>query len=260
MKSKKRIIAILLGLSCFLFTGCGDKLYSLTDKEEKMIVSYSTAVVAKYNKKQRQGNIKLVDDSKSSTSSSESSSDSKNSSDGTSSTDKSSTSTSDAGNPTDKTSTSDNTTTTDTSAQTTSSIQDALGIDGMNFEMEPTEVVNAYKVNNYSAVTPASGNSLVVVKVKGTNTTSNDISINFLEKGYAYKFVLNGTETSNNMSQEGSTTAWVLNELSTYNGVVPAGKSQEFILLFQFNSEKAANLTDQRLEITKDGKAINVSI
>ena len=43
-------------------------------------------------------------------------------------------------------------------------------------------------------------------------------------------------------------------------GVVPAGKSQEFILLFQFNSEKAANLTDQRLEITKDGKAINVSI
>lgn len=259
MKSRKRIIAILLGLSCFLFTGCGDKLYSLTDKEEKMIVSYSSAVIAKYNKKQGQGNIKLVEDT-SSTSSSESSKDSKSSSDDASSTDKTSTSTSDSSSSTDKTSTSDTTTTTDTSAQTTLSIQDALGIDGMSFEMEQTEVVSAYKVNNYSAVTPSTGNSLVVVKVKGTNTTSNDISINFLEKGYTYKFILNGTETSNNMSQDGSTSAWVLNELSTYNGVVPAGKSQEFILLFQFNSEKAANLTDQRLEMTKDGKVINVSI
>jgi hypothetical protein len=260
MKQKKRIISILLGLSCFLFTGCGDKLYSMTDKEQQQIISYSAAVVAKYNKDQDQGCIKQIDDQ---TSTDSSSSDSSNSDDSSSDTN-SSADNSDNSNSSDSTDTSTDSSKTASSSSTTAatnaSIQDALGIAGMTFEMEPTEVVNAYKLNDYSAITPSSGNSLVVVRVKGTNTTSNDISMNFLEKGYTYKFVLNGTETSDNMSQDGSTTAWLLNELSTYNGVVPAGESQEFVLLFQFNSEQASNLTDQRLEMTKDGQVINVSM
>jgi hypothetical protein len=207
-------------------TGCGDKLEKLSKEQEDAIVAYSTACVGRYNKNQNKGFIRYAEEKKTETKTDK----------------KEEKSEENASKP-------DNVT-----KETGTSLNDALKVEGMNFTSEGTQVTEKYTYGDYVSLRPNSGKSYLVYKVKGTNTSQNEVNIDFLSKGYKFNFTINGTEVASN------DTTILLNDLSTYQATVKPGEEVELVLLFQFPSSKVANMTSQSMEMVDGDQTIKIGL
>jgi hypothetical protein len=215
-------------------TGCGDKLEKLSKEQEDAIVAYSTACVGRYNKNQNKGFIRYAEEKKTETKTDKKEEKSENKSeqkDGQ-----------EQNNP-------DNAT-----KEAGTSLNDALKVEGMNFTSEGTQVTEKYTYGDYVSLRPNSGKSYLVYKVKGTNTSQNEVNIDFLSKGYKFNFTINGTEVASN------DTTILLNDLSTYQATVKPGEEVELVLLFQFPSSKVANMTSQSMEMVDGDQTIKIGL
>lgn len=234
MNKRKIIVLFFLCIFTFSMTGCGDKLEKLSKEQEDAIVAYSTACVGRYNKNQNKGFIRYAEEKKTETKTDKKEEKSENKSeqkDGQ-----------EQNNP-------DNAT-----KETGTSLNDALKVEGMNFTSEGTQVTEKYTYGDYVSLRPNSGKSYLVYKVKGTNTSQNEVNIDFLSKGYKFNFTINGTEVASN------DTTILLNDLSTYQATVKPGEEVELVLLFQFPSSKVANMTSQSMEMVDGDQTIKIGL
>ncbi len=240
MNKRKIIVLFFLCIFTFSMTGCGDKLEKLSKEQEEAIIAYSTACVGRYNKNQNKGFIRYAE---------EKTADKTETKEETSEKDASKSEKDSEQKDGQKQNNPDNAT-----KETGTSLNDALKVEGMNFTSEGTQVTEKYTYGDYVSLRPNSGKSYLVYKVKGTNTSQNEINVDFLSKGYKFNFTINGTEVASN------DTTILLNDLSTYQATVKPGEEVELVLLFQFPSSKVANMTSQSMEMVDGGQTIKIGL
>lgn len=236
ISSKMKIMALTLA-AAFTFTGCGEALYELTPEEESAVVSYASHVVAKYNLFQRDGEVFVsqevldgVDEEETEQPSDtqQEMTDTQQEAEDTQQSDEQGASQNAAGE------------------ENAVSIKEALGLEGIAAQYGGSSLCEVYEKSDSFAVDAEPGRQLLVLSVKLTNETGEDIQLDILKKKPAFDAVVNG--------EKGVRAQMTIlpNDLATYQGGISSGESVESVLIFQIPKE-IESVSDLELGITIDG-------
>ncbi|SFN97001.1 hypothetical protein SAMN05216351_102134 [Pseudobutyrivibrio sp. JW11] len=245
---------LLISVMCFslLFTACGEPLYTMTEEEEAVITAYASKTVSKFNKNQTTGiaNARVkageLDD--------EYEPDEAESEETEEVIDEENTEVEydpETGEPivTDET---EEGTDEEGSEDAGYSMTDAIEIPGVEFTCSEFDVTSDYKTNNF-VLQQVSGKKYIVLSIEAKNTS--DSSVNFSNyTGRTYNLSLNGgTKASTQYTP-------LSNDLANYDGILAAGESKSFILVFLFSDSSVENISSLELFITSDGTTRGTTI
>ena len=244
MKIKR--LFLLISLMCFslLFTGCGEALYTMTAEEEAVITLYASKTVSKFNKNQMTGiaNARVrdgeLDDDYEADETEEAVEETEENTEIEYDPETGEPIVSEDEEITDET-------TEDSSAEDTGySLTDAIEIDGVEFTCSEFDVAADYKTNNF-VLSQVSGKKYVVLSIKAENTS--DSSVDFSNyTGRTYSLSLNGgTKASTQYTP-------LSNDLANYDGILAAGETKSFILVFLFSDSSVENITSLELFVTSE--------
>lgn len=247
---KKRLLAILLIMSMMLLlTGCGDELYEMTPEERKVIVDYSAHIVAKYNVRQPEGYTYVYEPKPT-----EEEDFSEFDTDATSGSAIDDTDTTSGGaiDEPDATSGSaiedDGADTTpvggDTSNGERSSLTEALGLGTLK-----AVFTGAQYCLKYDTFVPEYGCGLCVVNVTIENPTDHDIKLDMLSRLPKFKARINDS-----VNLKSSLTI-LLDDLSTFQGEIPAKGSKDTVIIFQFKDNSIMSIDKLTMSIEVDGNS-----
>lgn len=256
MKIKR--LFLLISILCFslTFTACGESLYTMSDEEEAIIVAYASKAVSKFNKNQTIGiaNARVKPG--------ELDEDYEATSEGTTDNQEEEATEPEidpvTGEPiiTDFDETEGlEETVEDGSTDSTSqglSFTKAMDIEGVEFTCLEFDVSTEYKTNNF-ALTSVSGKQYVVLSIEAENTTDKSIDFSQFSKK-TYSLSLNGGEKTNNQYTPLS------NDLANYNGILAAGDTKSFVLVFLFSNSSVENISSLELFVTSDGTTRGTTI
>ncbi len=227
----------LLFSALVLTTGCGDKAIQLTDEEEGLIVDYAAHVVSKFNTRQPDGLV-YVDTSQEEEESEtpEEPQQEENS----------------QNIPADSTAGQMDGLDTEEAQPEQTTLTQALGIEGVDAVVSATELMPSYKEGDYYALDAEAGKTFLVVHVTLNNNTAADISCDLLSGNPQFQAEVNGA------GAVPAEMTVLLNDLSTYQGTLPAGSSTDTVLLFQVPADvtQADSLT---LDLTWKGNTYRIS-
>ncbi len=240
---KHRIVTCLLVLSMsLLFTGCGPTMVELTDEQQRDIALYSAKVVSKFNINLDKGIVALPAEEESSiptttepTQQDDSDSKSSESSDST------------------QTSETDPTTEDPAEVVVSKTLTEALDIKNVSFLYRDAKVSSSYGSGDVYDLSPDKGNELLVVRFKVVNNGSTDTKINMIKKGVSFT-VSYGTKTAP------SDATLLLNDLTTYEGTIKAGKSKNMVVLFQFPKGTVTDPSKIVLQETMNGTTYQIDL
>lgn len=245
---------LLISVMCFslLFTACGEPLYTMTEEEEAVITAYASKTVSKFNKNQTTGiaNARVkpgeLDD--------EYEPDEAESEETEEVIDEENTEVEydpETGEPivTDET---QEDASEEGSDDAGFSMTDAIEIPGVEFTCSEFDVTSDYKTNNF-VLSQVSGKKYVVLSIEAKNTS--DSSVDFSNyTGRTYNLSLNGgTKASTQYTP-------LSNDLANYDGILAAGDSKSFILVFLFSDSSVENISSLELFITSDGTTRGTTI
>jgi len=249
---------LLISVMCFslLFTACGEPLYTMTEEEEAVITAYASKTVSKFNKNQTTGiaNARVkageLDD--------EYEPDEADSEGTEEVIDEENTEVEydpETGEPIVTDETQDETseeTSEENSDDAGYSMTDAIQIPGVEFTCSEFDVTSDYKTNNF-VLSQVSGKKYVVLSIEAKNTS--DSSVDFSNyTGRTYNLSLNGgTKASTQYTP-------LSNDLANYDGILAAGDSKSFILVFLFSDSSVENISSLELFITSDGTTRGTTI
>ncbi|SOB91758.1 hypothetical protein [Pseudobutyrivibrio ruminis] len=245
---------LLISVMCFslLFTACGEPLYTMTEEEEAVITAYASKTVSKFNKNQTTGiaNARVkpgeLDD--------EYAPDETDSEETEEAIDEENTEVEydpETGEPivTDET---EEGTAEEGSEDAGYSMTDAIEIPGVEFTCAEFDVAADYKTNNF-VLSQVSGKKYVVLSIEAKNTS--DSSVDFSKyTGRTYNLSLNGG------AKESTQYTPLSNDLANYDGILAAGESKSFILVFLFSDSSVENISSLELFITSDGTTRGTTI
>ncbi|MCR5303610.1 MAG: hypothetical protein K6E33_03535 [Lachnospiraceae bacterium] len=111
-------------------------------------------------------------------------------------------------------------------------IQDFYGISGFTFNYESTEIADSYlpegdEVNMGFLVTADAGRKLAILHFSVTNTGAEDAELDMTSYGPIFRVSLNGGGSHPVLE------TLLINDLSSYKGMVIAGGTQELVLISQ---------------------------
>lgn len=252
MKIKRFLL--LISVMCFslFFTACGEPLYTMTEEEEAVITAYASKTVSKFNKNQTTGianaRVKegeLDDEYEPNEADSEGTEEVIGEENTEVEYDP------ETGEPivTDET---QDETSEETSDDAGYSMTDAIEIPGVEFTCSEFDVTSDYKTNNF-VLSQVSGKKYVVLSIEAKNTS--DSSVDFSNyTGRTYNLSLNGgAKTSTQYTP-------LSNDLANYDGILAAGDSKSFILVFLFSDSSVENISSLELFITSDGTTRGTTI
>ena len=98
------------------------------------------------------------------------------------------------------------------------------------------------------------GYKLLIYKFNVVNTAGQDVTLNMMEPAASYRGIINDSVKVNVQ-----VTA-LLNAFNTYNGIIPAGSTQELVLISQINENDAKNISSVKLNITYNDRQGTVVI
>jgi hypothetical protein len=240
MKNRFRLLATVSAVS-LLLGGCGTPLYTLTDDEENLIVSYAAHALAECNVYQEDGmtNAQLPEEEE--TQEQQVASSESTDTSGQESSEASSSAT------TESTGVNQN--------EETFSLAAAIGQDsGLSVSYKGYQVQDSYQEVNYYAVDPDVGKRLVVMKFKIKNPTDQDIELDTVSLDNTFYASFDGEDSIK------ETVSFGAQSLSFYDGVIKAGKSKNAVLLFQLPEEDADQFTTVDLMVQLDGTVHPVQI
>lgn len=136
-------------------------------------------------------------------------------------------------------------------------MNDIFGLAGLDIQAAGCEVLDSYPSDGQNlgmSMVAVKGCKLLVTKFHIVNTAGNDVSVNFMDSGATYKGVVN-----DNVKMNAQVTA-LLDAFNTYEGIIPAGGSQDLVLVFQINENDANSITSVKLNITYNDKQGTVVI
>ena len=236
MKGFIRKGGILLVFICIFLTGCGEKLITLSEEEAAVIVNVSSSFVAKANKKQESGLTHIPLDT-------EEAEEVEEETQKTDTTEKNE----------EKTQDSSNTTDTQEVSTATVSLSEAIGLSGIEAKYNGQETAQNYVQSSFSLEANV-GKTFLVLKVGLTNTTSEAISCNMIEKMNKYFVTLNGgTKVESNVTL-------MLNDLSTFVETVEPGATAETVLIFEMDESAVEDVQSIQLTVNKNGTDHNVNL
>lgn len=246
----KRFILLISVLSFSLFaSGCGQSLMVMSDSEEEVIALYAAKMVAKFNKNQTTGicNVRVkegeLDEAYGLAPEDETVAGDDNTADESLNYDPE---TGELISPElDE----------ETQVDEGYSFTDAIAIEGVEFECSSFNVCSEFKASSSFILTEVKGKSYLVLYIDGTNTTDNDIDFSNLSEK-TFNLSLNSDSSSKSASQSTP----LNNDLSSYDGVLAAGETKSFVLVFQFSNSSVENITSLNLEVTSDGNTRGTSI
>lgn len=246
MKSSRIKITALMLTAAFALTGCGEALYELTPEEEDAVVSYASHVIAKFNTYQKDGEIYVSqevlngEDKEEETQPPDTQQTMPEEEETEENTQSGGEDAQQSGQ--------------DTSGQeNTVSIKEALGLDGISTQYGGSSLCEVYDQSDSFAVDAEPGKQLLVLSVKLTNETAGEVSLDILQKKPSFEAVVNG---ENRVSAQMTI---LPNDLSTYQGSIPAGESTDTVLIFQI-PEEIESVSDVELEITLDGSRYTANL
>ena len=227
---------LLISVMCFslLFTACGEPLYTMTEEEEAVITAYASKTVSKFNKNQTTGiaNDRVkpgeLDDEyapeETGTEETEEVIDEENTEveydpeTGEPIVTEEASEETEAG-----------------SGETGYSMTDAIEIPGVEFTCSEFDVTSDYKTNNF-VLSQVSGKKYVVLSIDAKNTSDSSVDFsNYI--GRTYNLSLNGGAKASTQYTPLS------NDLANYDGILAAGESKSFILVFLFSDSSVENIS-----------------
>lgn len=220
-------------------TGCGTKLYDMTDAEQGLIANYSAYVVAKHNIYQQDGmtdateNRGDMEDAEDTEKADEASPDNSLSQDNK---------TSEAGN--DKSSNSQK----EPSAtqEKKVSLAEATGYGSLEITYDGVNESDVYNEGSYYSMMAGSGNTFAVMKFTLKNPTDEDINVDMFGNARTYKATFpDGKE----YTAEGTFLTYSLN---TFQGTVKAHDAVDVVLLFKIPQGTACD--NIKMSVIKDNE------
>ncbi len=251
MKKKNLVFCVLAVLICLNLSGCA-KVYELTEADEEMIAVYCAKTVSKFNTIKAQGYTNLIgSDLKELYAASEN----------TDEVVEEETASEEVLNPetgeplsadiTDVSETIDVTDDTVTDASSSASLTDALAIAGLTFDFKSVSAMDYYSIGGYANITPSRGKQFLVVTYNVVNSTDADVAVDIPSTGIKFKAVVGGVSNT-------SDGTIVPTDLSVYKGAIPAGHTQEMVLLFQFEPDALTDLSGLKLQMVQGTSATNI--
>lgn len=206
-------------LTAALLSGCGDEMLDLTQEETELITEYTVGLLLKYDKYY---GSRLVDTTVYDVVSEEIPEETAEEI------------------PEDKPeqeSTTDNTEVINVSQDVESSalpttIEEYYGIEGITFQYLGYDLTQSYPSNTsdedlFFAMDATDGLQLLVLRFMATNVSSTDQTLNMLGYGARFRVSVNGGAGQNVL------TTMLLDDMQTYNDVLPAGYSVELVSIVE---------------------------
>lgn len=245
---KKRVLAVLVILAMMLtLTGCGDELYEMTDKERQIIVDYAAHIIAKYNIRQPEGytyvyepKVSEEEEEDFSEFDDDTSSDEEQTEEGTDTED-----TEDINH--DSHSNDSDVDSTDSLKKT--GLSEALGLGTLK-----AVFTGAQYCLKYDTFVPEYGCGLCVVNITIENPTDRAIKLDMLSRLPKFKARIN-----DQVNLKASITI-LLDDLSTFQGDVPANGSVDTVVIFQFQDDSIVDIEQLSMSVDVDGKTSVVDL
>ena len=244
MINRKIALCLLTASVGLSVTGCGTPLYELTDEETELVTAYSAKIVSKYNELAEVGvcnasilegeidpideaDLKPIDDFIDISSEVIASSD--------------------AG-------TQPETVETSYEVNSTYNLSDILEVEGIDFYVKQFNIDDAYVDEGVFSTTASSGNKFLILDICATNTTDQPIDVDMLSKTCEFQLTINNSNTAK------SQTTILLNDLSTYQGTISPGDSEDLVLLFQFSTSALEYVDAISMDVTMNGVSKRTNI
>ncbi len=126
------------------------------------------------------------------------------------------------------------------------SIANAIGVGGFDIQYTDYEVCDSYPKSEEGSwsisMSARRGRKLVVLHFNITNVQSEDAECDILHAGKSYRLFLNDNRINEQVTV-------LLNSLSQYCDTIPAGVSEDAILIFEAPSEEAEDISTMDLLI-----------
>ena len=111
-------------------------------------------------------------------------------------------------------------------------IEEYYGIQGITFQYLGYELTWSYPSdasgeNMFFAMDATAGSQLLVLRFMATNVTSTDQTLNMLSYGARFRVSVNGE------ANQSVLTTMLLDDMQTYNDVIPAGNSVELVSIVE---------------------------
>lgn len=220
---KKAGILLCGILSAALLSGCGNEMIDLTQEETEIITEYAVGVMIKHDRRQIS---RLVDttaydvaDEETPEEKAEEISEEKPEQEKP-----------EQENSTDNTEVIDVSQDVETLPSTT--IEEYYGIEGITFQYLGHDLMQSYPSNTgdeslFFAMDATAGMQLLVLRFVAANVSSTDQTLNMLAYGARFRVSVNGGAGQNVL------TTMLLDDMQTYNDVLPAGSSVELVSIVE---------------------------
>ncbi len=224
MKRKRIKYTAELLLTAFMMTGCGTKLYEMTDEEQQLVAEYSAYALAKYNVYQKDGMTAAKEEETSNDKQTETETESE-------------AQTAKASNAAEKL-------TSDTQTTESISLAEAIGYENLSVTYAGGTKTDTYKEGSYYSMEAGTKKSYAVMKFTISNSTAAAVDVDLFTnaKTYTARF-LDGKD----YQAEGS---FLTYSLTTYQDTLKPQESVDVVLLFKIPQDTACD--DVSLSVTKD--------
>ena len=238
MKRRKGYLLLAITISSLFLSGCGNAMYELTAEEEELIVQAAANFVAKHNIQQKDGisGLYVTDEMLNPETEApvETESELETESEVVGDADTGS----NEQNP----------------VEEGVSLASAMGYGSeLKIVYKGSKVSKQFSEGSASSVDAREGCTFYVMKFSLTNTSKETIKVNNITKKLDFKL------TSGTLTVKAEKTI-LADDLSTYLGEIPAGKTVEAILLFEVSEKNAKEITAPVLEISMDNELKKVKL
>lgn len=215
-------------MAAVLITGCGSVMPDLTEEETELISEYASGVLLKYDRvhsgrlmstseyeeeenKKAEREQKLLEEKRA---------------------EEENTSESDAANDTENDTEVVDVSQDEETASLPATIEEFYGIQNVTFQYAGYELVQSYPAEEeegtlFFSMDATEGMELLVLKFTASNGSSADQALDMMGYGARFRISVNGG------SQENALSTMLLNDLHTYNDVIPAGSSVELVSIIE---------------------------
>ncbi len=140
---------------------------------------------------------------------------------------------------------------------TPATIEEYYGLQDFTIQYTGYELAQNYppdadENNVFFSMDATEGMQLLVLKFTAFNTSSSDQTLNMLERGARFRVSVNGE------SSKGALATMLLNDMQTYNEVVPAGSMVELVSIVEVPQSVSVNTIEFILRGGEENAVLNL--
>ncbi|SFI00266.1 hypothetical protein SAMN04487830_11725 [Pseudobutyrivibrio sp. OR37] len=252
MKFKRFYFFISIVCIALIFTGCGEPLYAMTEEEEAIIAAYASKTVSKFNQNQTIGIAnarvrtgELEEDYTPGVPEEEATEEPVEDTEQEVKLDP------ETGEPIEGEEAEEG-------AEDSSldeggySFTSAVDIPGVEFTCSEFDVSPEYKTKSF-LLEKVSGKKYIVLSISAENTSNSSVDFSkYSDRSYSLS--LNGGEKTNNLFTP------LGNDLANFDGLLAAGDTKSFVLVFLYSDSSVENITSLELFVTSEGTTRGTTI